>query len=178
MTRYVRNIIFLVASIMFYLLWNYGGEQVYGKFIMAGIEQLTLKISSIESVTMTHFENDDQTMLAFKYPDRTTSISMEYCLPVVLLLAWQFSIFFDRRITSKKALKMLAVNFILFYFLQLLFPLLLFNISQSNVKAIGFFIGLQIFGFIVFFLILKDSLIIRSMSIDVFSNKKNNRSKL
>jgi len=42
-----------------------------------------------------------------------------------------------------------------------MFPLLLYNISQSKAKATGLFIGLQVFGFIVFFLMIKDSLLIK-----------------
>ncbi len=164
MKRYIRNIIFIVASISFYLLWSYGGEQVYGKLIKGGVERITTKVSGIETVAMTHFDEENVTMLSFKYPDRTTKISLEYCLPIVLLLAWQFSVFFDKRIKSKKAFKLLGANFLIIYLLQIIFPLLLFNVSQSSAKSIGLFIGMQVFGFLVFFLILKDSLIIRLMT--------------
>ncbi len=161
MNRRIRNIIFVAVSFAFYLLWNYGGEQVYGKVVTRGIEQFVTKISDIETVDMKTYEEENETMLSFNYPDRTTRITLEYCLPIVLLLAWQFALFFDKRITTKKAAKLFAFNFLIIYFLQLIFPLLLFNVSQSGAKSIGLFIGMQIFGFLVFFLILKDSLIIR-----------------
>jgi hypothetical protein len=161
MKRYLRNIIFLIATIVFYFLWNNGGEPVYGKIIAIGVEKITSMFSNIETVTVNHLKDLGMTMLYFKYPDRTTSIAMEYCLPVVLLLAWHFALFFDHRIKAKTALKLMAINMAILFILQVFFPMLLFNISQSKVKSTGLFIGLQIFSFLVFFLILKDSLLIK-----------------
>lgn len=161
MKKYLRNIIFIVAGFALYLLWSNGGEQVYGKVVVTGIQKFTAKVSAIETVTYTHYKEQGTTMLYFKYPDRTTSIALEYCLPVVLLLAWQLSLFFDRRIKTKIAFKLLGINFSILYFLQIFFPLLLFNISLSKTKSMGLFIGLQIFSFLVFFLMLKDSLMIK-----------------
>ncbi|MDA3930358.1 MAG: hypothetical protein PF541_15515 [Prolixibacteraceae bacterium] len=170
MKKYIRNIVFIVASILFYLGWMNGGEMAYGKFIATGIEKFTSSISSIESVEYKYYEKEEKTMLYFQYPDRKNNISLEYCLPIVLLFAWHLALFFDRRITAKFALKLFALNFAIVYFLQLLFPLLLFNISQSKVKSMGLFIGLQIFGFIVFFLIIKDSLIIKNKYLQKLRN--------
>lgn len=161
MKRYLRNIIFIVVGFLFYLLWSNGGEPVYGKLVQTGVEKFTTKVSKIESVRLEYFKQENKTMLFFKYPDRTTKIALEYCLPIVLLLAWHFALYFDRRISAKVATKLFAFNFLLVYFIQILFPLLLFNISQSKMKSMGLFIGLQVFGFLVFFLILKDSLIIK-----------------
>lgn len=161
MKKYLRNSIFLISSVLLYLLWSNGGERVYAKFVTTGINEFVAKVTSIEHADYTYFKNENKTMMQLKYPDRTTKIALEYCLPVVLLLAWQFSLFFDRRITKKYAGRLLALNFLTLYFLQIIFPLLLFNISQSKTKSIGLFIGLQIFGFIVFFIILKDSLLIK-----------------
>lgn len=161
MKNLVRNIVFIVSSIIFYLLWANGGEQAYGKIITFGIDKITSKVSSIEKAEFKHFDQDEKTLIYCYYPDRRTNIALEYCLPIVLLLAWHLSLFFDKRVNTKKALKMFGINFAIVYFLQILFPLLLFNISQSKVKAMGLFIGLQIFGFIVFFLIIKDSFLLR-----------------
>lgn len=162
MKKYLRNSVFILSSIVFYLLWSNGGEQVYGKFVTTGIEKFTTKISGIESVQYKHIPNQQITIITCNYSDRKTNIALEFCLPIVLLLAWHLSLFFDRRISSKTALKYFFVNFAILYFLQILFPLLLYNISQSKLKSMGLFIGLQIFSFLVFFLILKDSLIIKS----------------
>lgn len=170
MKKYLRNSIFLVTSLLLYLLWANGGERVYGKFVTTGINEFVSKVTSIEHADYTYFEKENKTMMQLKYPDRTTKIALEYCLPVVLLLAWQFSLFFDKRISKKYAAKLLGINFLILYFLQIIFPLLLFNISQSKTKSIGLFIGLQIFGFIVFFIILKDSLLIKYK----FSNQSEN----
>jgi hypothetical protein len=161
MKNSVRNIVFVVASIVFYMLWENGGEQVYGRLITFGIDNVTAKVSSIEKAEFKHFKEEQKTLIYCYYSDRKTNISLEFCLPVVLLLAWHLSLFFDKRLVAKKAFKMFGINFLIVYFLQILFPLLLFNISQSKVKAMGLFIGLQIFGFIVFFLILKDSFILK-----------------
>ena len=161
MKNYLRNSIFILASVLLYLLWMNGGERVYAKFVTTGINEFVTKISRVEQAKYEYFENEHQTMMQLKYPDRTTTIALEYCLPVVLLLAWQFSLFFDKHLTRSYALKLFALNFISLYILQLFFPLLLFNISQSKTKSIGLFIGLQIFGFIVFFIILKDALLIK-----------------
>lgn len=170
MKKYLRNIVFLVSSLVFYFVWINGGETAYGKLVATGIDKFTTKVSKIESVEYKHFEKKQKTLLYLKYPDRTTKIALEYCLPVVLLLAWQFSLFFDHRIKVKYAFKLLGMNFLTIYFLQIIFPLLLFNISQSKTKSMGLFIGLQIFGFIVFFLILKDSLLIKNKNLSQFEN--------
>jgi len=170
MKKYLRNIVFLISSLVFYVLWINGGEKAYGKLVATGIDKFTTKISKIENVEYKHFKKEQKTLLYLKYPDRTTKIALEYCLPVVLLLAWQFSLFFDRRISVNYALKLLGINFLILYFLQIIFPLLLFNISQSKAKSMGLFIGLQIFGFIVFFLILKDSLLIKNNKLQQSEN--------
>lgn len=161
MKKYLRNSIFIVSSILFYLLWSNGGEQVYGKLVTTGIEKFTTKISAIESVEFNYYPDERNTLLTCKYADRSTNIAFEFCMPIVLLLAWHLSLFFDRRLPSKTAFRFFFINFAILYFLQILFPLLLYNISQSKMKSMGLFIGLQIFSFLVFFLILKDSLIIK-----------------
>lgn len=165
MKRYLRNTVFVVTSILFYLIWNSGGELGYGKLLRAGMEHITTKFSSIEDIRLENLEKQNEVVIYFKYPDRTTSITLEYCLPIVLLFAWQFSVFFDTRIRKRTAAKFFALNFTIVFILQTLLPLLLFNVSQSKVKSVSLFIGLQIFGFIVFFLILKDSILIKSMAI-------------
>jgi hypothetical protein len=161
MKNLIRNIVFIVASLIIYLLWANGGEKVYGRFVAFGIDKFTAKVSLIDKAEFVNSKDENKAMIFCYYPDRKTNISLEYCLPVVLLLAWHLSLFFDKRLTSKKSFKMFGINFLIVYFLQIIFPLLLFNISQSKVKAMGLFIGLQIFGFIVFFLIIKDSFLIK-----------------
>jgi len=157
----IRIIVFVAASILFYAIWVNGGENAYGQFVAGGIDKITSKISSIEKAEFGLSEKTNAPTIYCYYPDLRTRIAMEFCLPIILLLAWHLSLFFDKRINAKIALKYLGVNFSIVYFLQIIFPLLLFNISQSKVKSVGFFIGLQVFGFIVFFLILKDSLLIK-----------------
>lgn len=170
MKKIHRNIIFLTLTVVIYLLWNNGGEAIYGKVVKTGVEKFTARFSKIEEVKLVVNEKNNNTALYFKYPDRTTNISLEYCLPIVLLLAWQLALYFDKRISSKTASKLFAYNFLILYFLQIIFPLLLYNISQSKTKSMGLFIGLQIFGFLVFFLIIKDSLLIKHKSMNQ-SNK-------
>jgi hypothetical protein len=157
----VRNIVFVVASVLFYLLWSNGGDQFYGKIVTFGIDKVTSRVSSIQKAEFIQYKEQEKTLIYCYYPDRKTNIALEFCLPIVLLLAWHLSLFFDKRIKAMTALKMFGINFAIVYFLQILFPLLLYNISQSKVKSMGLFIGLQVFGFIVFFLILKDSLVIK-----------------
>lgn len=161
MKKYLRISIFIFASIIFYLIWNMGGEKIYSKLVITGIEKFTSKISSIESAEQKYLPIQNETILSCQYHDRTTNIALDFCLPVVLLFAWQFSLFFDFRISKKTALYFFLLNFIIIYTLQILFPLLLYNISLSKFKSMGLFIGLQIFGFLVFFLILKDSYLIK-----------------
>lgn len=175
MKKYLRNIIFLTASILFYLIWMNGGEQVYGGFVAKGIESFTTKISSIEKVEHKYFEAEKKTMIFTTYSDRTSNISVEYCLPIVLLLAWQLALFFDKRINYKYAFKLFAINFFTVYFLQIIFPLLLYNISQSKVKATGLFIGLQTFGFLILFLIIKDTILIRLKFSHFLSNQEDKK---
>jgi hypothetical protein len=159
--KYLRNIVFITLSFVLYLAWNNGGEKIYAKAVSFGIEKVTSRFSSIEKSSIKHFENQNKTLIYCYYPDRTTNIAVEFCLPIVLLLAWHIALFFDSRLKAKTALKMMSINIFIIYFLQILFPLLLFNISQSKVKSTGLFIGLQIFIFLVLFLIIKDSLIIK-----------------
>lgn len=87
MKQYRRNIVFIVVGIVLYLLWSNGGEPVYGKIVKTGVEKFTTKVSKIESVRLEYMKEENKTMLFFKYPDRTTKIALEYCLPIVLLLA-------------------------------------------------------------------------------------------
>lgn len=159
MKRYLRNIIFLVASVLFYFLWNNGGEMVYAKLLAEGIQQFGPKFSSVEKAYVMH-EAGDKAVLCIQYPGSTTQVGLEHCLPIVILFAWQFALFFDSRITRKRALKFFAINFLVVFILQFLFPLLL-HIGESKFKTASLFIGFQIFGFIIFFLILKDSILIR-----------------
>ncbi len=161
MKRYLRNTIFLIASVLFYFLWNSGGETAYASFLTEGVEKFASKISSVESAYLEKVENGEKTLICIKYPHRTTKMALDYCLPIVLLFAWQFALFFDSRISKKTALKFFAFNFLLVFVLQFLFPLLLYNHTESKIKTLGLFMGFQMFGFIIFFLILKDSILIR-----------------
>ncbi|MBP7508143.1 MAG: hypothetical protein KA807_10000 [Prolixibacteraceae bacterium] len=161
MKNNLRIVIFIAASIIFYILWSNGGESAYGKFVAKGVDKVTAKFSGIERAEFKIQEQDSTPMIYCYYKDRRTKIALEYCLPVVLLLAWHLSLFFDKRINYKIALKLFSINFFAVYLLQIFFPLLLFNISQSKVKSMGLFIGLQIFGFLIFFLIIKDTLLIK-----------------
>jgi hypothetical protein len=161
MKKYLRTVVFIVSSFLFYLLWVNGGEQAYGKLVTVGIDKITSKVSGIKKAEFKHFEQEEKTLIYCYYSDRKTNIALEFCLPIVLLLAWHLSLFFDNRIRPKVAFKLFAFNFLIVYFLQIMFPLLLYNISQSKAKATGLFIGLQVFGFIVFFLMIKDSLLIK-----------------
>lgn len=156
MNRKVRNIIFITLGIGFYLLWNYGGERLYGKFVAFGIEHIVSKQSDISSATLNYVKSNDQYYIACKYPKGESGVSMENYLPIVLLLAWQIALFFDNRINTKKALWLFAINFLIFYILQITYPLVI------RPKSSFMFIGTQIFSFLVFFIILKDSFLIRS----------------
>lgn len=156
MKRKGRFIIFIVLGIGLYLLWNSGGDRVYGKFITFGIENLIAKNSEIEEATLKYVKRDNQYYIACKYAKGESGVSMEYYLPIVLLLAWQISLFFDKSITTKKALSLFAINFLIFYILEITYPLLLRS------KSSFMFIGMQLFSFLVFFIILKDTLIIKS----------------
>lgn len=176
MKNIVRNSVFIVLSILFYLIWMKGGEAVYGKIVEFGVNKVTANVSDIDHATLKNFKEEQKTMIFCKYPDRTTKISIEYCLPIVLLLAWNFSLFFDKRLKFKFALKLLAINFVIIYFLQIFFPLLLFNISASKVKSMSLFVGMQVFGFLVFFLILKDSLILKSILLQKIANQNKPKS--
>jgi len=128
----IRIIVFVAASILFYAIWVNGGENAYGQFVAGGIDKITSKISSIEKAEFGLSEKTNAPTIYCYYPDRRTRIAMEFCLPIILLLAWHLSLFFDKRINAKIALKYLGVNFSIVYFLQIIFPLLLFNISQSK----------------------------------------------
>jgi hypothetical protein len=161
MNRIIRNIVFIVLSFAFYFAWENGGDRLYGKFVAGGISKITTQFSSMEKAELRHYENPKTDLLYCLYEDRATKIDIEYLLPIVLLLAWQLSLFIDKRVNVKGALKLFAVNFSIVYLLQVLFPLLLYNVSQSKFKSTSLFIGMQVFGFIVFFLIIKDSLLIR-----------------
>lgn len=156
MKRKGRNIIFIVLGFGLYLLWNSGGDRVYGKFITFGIENFVTKNSDIEEVTMKYIKKDDQYYIACKYAKGESGVSMEHYLPIVLLLAWQISLFFDKSIKTKKALRLFAINFLIFYILEITYPLLIRS------KSSFMFIGMQIFSFLVFFIILKDTFIIKS----------------
>jgi hypothetical protein len=157
MNRRISNIIFIVAGIAFYVLWNYGGDRLYGKFVSVGIEHFVTNISDLEKVSLNYVQEKHQLYIACKFPKIEVGVSMVSYLPVVLLLAWQFSLFFDKRITTKKAFRLFAINFLVFYLLQITYPILLR--SKSSIM----FIGVQIFSFLVFFFILKDSLVIKSL---------------
>jgi hypothetical protein len=171
--RLIRNTVFLILSLVFYLVWANGADQAYGKFVAWGVTKFTANVSDIERAKLEHIAEQDKSLIVCYYEDRATRINMEYCLPIVLLLAWQLSLFIDKRLFYKKALKLFAINFSIVYFIQILFPLLLYNVSQSKFKSTSLFIGMQIFGFIVFFLILKDSMLIKYL----YSNKNENQLK-
>lgn len=161
MRQLSRNLVFVLGSIALYMLWQSGGEKAYAKLISTGIEKITSRVSPIEYVEYKHFDKENKTMLILHYPNKTNRIALEYCLPVVLLLAWQLSLFFDPQLKKNIAFRYLGINFLILFFLQIFFPLLLYNISESKARSMGLFVGLQVFGLLVFFLIVKDSLLIK-----------------
>jgi len=170
MNRFYRNLIFVVLSLVFYMVWENGGDRFYGKVVAAGISKITSQFTGIEKAELRYFEAEKKSLIYCTYNDRATKLNIEYLLPVVLLLAWQFSLFADKRLNAMSTVKLLLFNFLIVYLLQILFPLLLYNVSQSKFKSTSLFIGMQVFGFIVFFLILKDSLLIRWKSGELVKN--------
>ena len=157
------------------MLWIKGGEKAYGKFITWGTNNITTAFSSMDKAEFATATDKSHVMLCYYDEEkvtRRTNINLEYLLPIVLLLAWHLSLFVDRNIPTKKSLKFLGINFGIVFILQIFFPLLLYKVSESAFKSLSVFIGLQIFGFLAFFLIIKDSFIIRYMNRELSENQK------
>lgn len=162
MKNQLKFLIFIISSILFYVAWGNGGEFFYGKVVSTGMNQFISPLSELENTHIEFDENSKKNILYCDYPDRQNSIAIEYCLPIILLMAWHLSLFFNRRLVKKLVVKLFVINVAIIYSLQIIFPLLLFNISLSKTKSISLFIGLQVFSFIALFLILKDSIIIKT----------------
>lgn len=154
-----RILVVLGLSTVFYFFWQIGFDYIWAYILKAGISTITAIFADIQQVVVQ--QSDDAIRLFFHYPDRNNSVNVEYALPIVLLLAWQTYLYIDKNVTIKFANHSLLLNISIFYLLQIFFPLLLYNVSASKTKATLFFLGLQVFGMLVLFLIIKDSVMIK-----------------
>ncbi len=162
-----RILIVLGLATAYYIIWQLGFDYVWANIVKAGISTITAAFSDIQEVAVVI--SDDAIRFHFRYPDRKSSVNIEYLLPVVLLLAWQTYLFIIKTVPRKFALKSLGFNLGILWLMQIFFPLLLFNVSMSKVKASFFFLGLQVFGMIVLFMIIKDSVLLKYKKSDVQS---------
>jgi len=154
-------LLFVLFSFILYLAWYYFIQQYYAVFISKSCVHFTSIFSDIKT---SHIDNSkNPVMMFFNYRDRTTHVSIEYCMPVILLLAWHFAQFFGE-IKKSTVAKYAAINFAIVYFFQMLYPLLLYGISKSQVKFTLFFLGLQCFGVLILFLIITNNLYLKIYS--------------
>jgi len=151
--------IVLALAFGFYILWHFGFNYVWAYCLKAGISTITAAFSDIQEVWVE--KSETVVHLYFRYPDRKNNVNAEFTLPIVLLLAWQTYLFIIKDVSRKFALRSLGFNLTILYLLQIFFPLLLYNVSASKTKATLFFLGLQIFGMLVFFLIAKDNILLK-----------------
>lgn len=151
-----RVVIVLGFATIFYILWQFGFDYVWANIVKAGVSTITAAFSDIQKVTIDN--TGEAPVLYFYYTGRNNHVDIEYALPIILLLAWQASLFVIKNIPRRFAFKSLGINVGILWLIQIFFPLLLFNISTSKIKGSFFFLGLQIFGILVLFLIIKDSI--------------------
>lgn len=154
-----RVLIVLGFATVLYILWQFGFNYVWANILKVGVSAITATFSNIQKVTIDN--TSEITVLYFQYPDRTNHINIEYALPIVLLLAWEASLFVIKNVPHQFAFKSLGINVGIVWLIQIFFPLLLFNISTSKIKGSFFFLGLQVFSILVLFLIIKDSIILK-----------------
>ncbi len=159
-----RILIVLGLSTIYYALWQLGFDYVWAYILKGGISTITASFSGIKEVLVE--KSETAIHLYFKYVDRNNDVNVEYALPIVLLLGWQTYLLIMRDIPRRFAFRSAAFNLILLYLFQIFFPLLLYNVSASKTKATLFFMGLQVFGMLILFLIVKDNVILKYRKIN------------
>ena len=151
-------LIFLGLASIIFILWKLGLQVFWAKFVLSGVNTITTSLSSMQKAVLNTGKLPE---FIYYYSDRSNKQDLEHLLPTVVLIAWQITLFFVKDVDWKYIARLAAINILIVWLLQILYPLMLFNINQSKFKLAMVVIGLQLFDFMILFLIIKDIVLLR-----------------
>ncbi len=159
----IKILLLLFISFMFFAGWQAGMETSYAK-LLVGSTNVCLDI--VKTDTHIKLENADtgDSNHQFRvytridgrkgnYPQETGGVMQ----PIVIILSWQVFLFFVLK--PKRATISLAVNFGLFFLVQIIFLFLLTGYYTSSVQKYIYTIMLDSFYIIALILIIKDNIL-------------------
>jgi hypothetical protein len=168
-SNWIKILVLVTISMAMYAAWQYGLETVYARMLLPGTNAA---LSIVKADTSIALEKDQQDTYQFKIQTRLEGRNASYpqtfgslLQPFVILLSWQLFLFLA--ISRKPALQSLAVNFSLYYFLQMIFLILLTGYYSSETLKFFYVMLMDSFYIIALVLVIKDN-----MLYNVFAREK------
>lgn len=150
----------VLITIAIFLFWLKGLEIVYARVLLGGTNSV---LGIIKSDTHIELEKADASY-QFKVHTRIDGREASYpqvlgslLQPTVIIIAWQIFLFFA--IGKSAALRSLAVNFVIFYFAQIVLLVLLSAFYQSEVQKFFYLMLMDSFYIIALAIVIKDNLL-------------------
>lgn len=155
--KIINAVIIIAGSAFFLMLWFWGLNHIYAQLLKFGTNLFLLPWPD------TYFDIDPNT----KDPSFIVNTVIEgrkghfpqsgklILLPFVMVLTWQLLMFFN--IPVRSAVRSLIENFLIFFFIQVIYMLLLTQFYESSTANFIFRLLTDSFYIIVLFLIVKDT---------------------
>lgn len=153
----------LIISLLVFTGWQYGGENIYANFL---VEATNTSLGVIKEGSHVDYEKKDGSNHESQfvvhaiidgrngsYPQKIGGLLQ----PFVIILSWQIFLFFI--INKKSAFISLAINFVVFTFVQGIFLFLLTGYYTSDIQKYVFTSLMDSFYIIALILIIKDNII-------------------
>ncbi|NQU33868.1 MAG: hypothetical protein HQ521_11575 [Bacteroidetes bacterium] len=158
-----KIILLLLISLVVFTGWEYGMETGYLK-VLVGTTNLSVgvikKDTKVELETTISKENPYQFKVSTIVDGRKGSYPQEIggiVQPFVIILSWQIFLFFV--LTRRSALRSLAVNFVIFLLVQVIFLIFLTGYYTSDFQKFVYDMMMDSFYIIAIILIIKDNML-------------------
>lgn len=155
-----KTLVIVIISIAIFALWQYGLEVVYARVLSTGTNVVLMLVKPDTKVSV---EKDQQDTYLFKVQTRIDGRSASFpqtfgslLQPFVILLSWQLFLFLV--ISRKQALRSLAINFSIYFSLQIIFLIFLTGYYSSEILRFLYVMLMDSFYIIGIVLVIKDNI--------------------
>ncbi len=154
-----RFLVLILISLVIFVLWQYGFQTIYAKFLTAGANLYFYIVGSDTSIAFNIDQNKPTFWIflvidgqQFRFPQELGALLQ----PTVMILAWQLFLFFVLK--PLHAFKLLGINLVIFIAIQFLFIIQLTGYHTSNIQKFIYEFLVGNFYVIALILIIKDNI--------------------
>lgn len=159
-SNWIKILILVVITIASYTLWQHGLEVRYAKTLLVGTNTALGIVKGNTSIELEQSEDTYQFRVRTIIDGRRASFPQAFgglLQPFVIILSWQIFLFIALK--RNLALQSLALNFGIFYFLQVIFLMLLTGYHTSEVQKFIYVMLMDSFYIIALVLVIKDNML-------------------